>query len=57
MASQFVSHEKSFVLIEMVQAEECLWACVVHATMTETGNGASWTRSRRSCNCQVNAFY
>ena len=25
MASQFVSHEKSFVLIEMVQAEECLW--------------------------------
>ena len=22
---QFVSHVKSFVLIEMVQAEECLW--------------------------------
>ena len=25
MVSQFVSHEKSFVLIEMAQAEECLW--------------------------------
>ena len=25
MASQFVSHEKSFILIEMLQAEECLW--------------------------------
>ena len=24
-ASQFVSHEKSFILIEMVQSEECLW--------------------------------